>query len=189
MAHVHFVSMATDLAWGAPLTEDDLATMPDDGHRYELVDGVLIVTPAPGLNHQICVTALGALLATVSPPELRVLVAPFEVRLSRLTILQPDVLVAHKSDFGEDRLEHAPLLAIEVLSPSTRRIDLGTKRLAFEAAGVAAYWLVDPHTPSLIVLELDEQGRYLEKATATGDEAYHATIPFPVTVVPARLLD
>ena len=189
MARVHFVAMATDLAWGAPLTEDDLAAMPDDGHRYELIDGTLIVTPAPGLHHQICVTALGVLLGTVVPPELRVLVAPFDVRLSRLTVLQPDVLVARKSDFGEDRLEHAPILVVEVLSPSTRRIDLGTKRLAFEAAGVAAYWLVDPHALTLTVLELDDRGRYLEKATVTGDEAYQATIPFPVTVIPARLLD
>lgn len=181
--------MATDLAWGAPLTEDDLATMPDDGHRYELVDGALIVTPAPGLQHQICVTALGALLATVSPPELRVLVAPFDVRLSPLTVLQPDVLVARKSDFDDTRLEQSPILAVEVLSPSTRRIDLGTKRLAFEAAGVPAYWPVDPDAPSLTVLELDDQGRYLERTTVTGDDPYHATIPFPVTVVPARLLD
>ena len=189
MARVHSVPMATDLAWGAPLTEDDLATMPDDGHRYELIDGSLIVTPAPGLHHQICVTALGALLGTNGPPELRVLVAPFDVRLSRLTVLQPDVLVAPKSDFGEARLEQAPVLAVEVLSPSTRRIDLGTKRLAFEAAGVAAYWLVDPDGPSLTVLELDDQSRYVERATVTGDEPYQATIPFPVTVVPARLLD
>ncbi len=189
MARVHSGPMATDLAWGAPLTEDDLASMPDDGHRYELVDGTLIVTPAPGLHHQICVTALGALLATVRPPELRVLVAPFDVRLSRRTVLQPDLLVARTGDFDEARLEHAPMLAVEVLSPSTRRIDLGTKRLAFEAAGVAACWLVDPHAPSLTVLELDDQGRYVEKTTVTGDETYHATIPFQVTVVPARLLD
>ena len=107
MARVHFVAMATDLAWGAPLTEDDLAAMPDDGHRYELIDGTLIVTPAPGLHHQICVTALGILLGTVMPPELRVLVAPFDVRLSRLTVLQPDMLVASKSDFDEARLARA----------------------------------------------------------------------------------
>ena len=75
-----------------------------------------------------------------------------------------------------------------MLSPSTRRIDLGTKRLAYEAAGVPAYWLVDPDVPSLTVLELDA-GRYVERATVTGGEAFHATVPFAVTVVPARLLD
>ena len=86
------------------------------------------------------------------------------------------------------RLEGPPLLAIEVLSPSTRRIDLGSKRLAYEAAGLPAYWLVDPDVPSLTVLELDA-GRYVERATVTGEEPFHATFPFSMTVVPARLLD
>jgi Uma2 family endonuclease len=85
-------------------------------------------------------------------------------------------------------VEGAPVLVVEVLSPSTRSIDLGTKRLAYEAAGVPAYWLVDPEVPSLTVLELDA-GRYVERATVTGDDAFHADFPFAVTVIPARLLD
>ena len=105
-----------------------------------------------------------------------------------ITVLEPDVLVARTADLTPARLEGPPLLAVEVLSPSTRRIDLGTKRLAYEAAGVPAYWLVDPEVPSLTVLELDA-GRYVERATVTGEEAFEATFPFAVTVVPARLLD
>jgi Uma2 family endonuclease len=176
------------LPWGAVLTEDDLATMPDDGHRYELLDGTLLVTPAPNPNHQRCVTSLLVLLHAARRPGQTVLVAPLNVRLSRTTVLEPDVLVAQTADLTPARLEGPPLLAVEVLSPSTRRIDLGTKRLAYEAAGVPAYWLVDPDVPSLTVLELDA-GRYVERATVTGDEAFHATVPFAVTVVPTRLLD
>ena len=176
------------LPWGAVLTEDDLATMPDDGHRYELLDGTLLVTPAPNVNHQQCVGALFALLRSARQSGHTVLVAPLDVRLSRVTVLEPDVLVARTADLTPARLEGPPLLAVEVLSPSTRRIDLGTKRLAYEAAGVPAYWLVDPDVPSLTVLELDAGG-YAERATVTGDEAFHATFPFAVTVVPARLLD
>jgi Uma2 family endonuclease len=176
------------LPWGAVLTEDDLAAMPDDGHRYELLDGTLLVTPAPNESHQTCVTSLVVLLRTARPPGRKVLVAPFDVRLSRITVLEPDVLVADKASMTPARLEGPPLLAVEVLAPSTRRIDLGTKRLAYEAAGVPAYWLVDPDVPSLTVLELDA-GRYVERATVAGDEAFHATLPFPVTVIPARLLD
>ena len=116
------------------------------------------------------------------------LVAPFDVRLSPTTVVQPDVLVARVSDLTDTRLEGAPLLAVEVQSPSTHRIDLGTKRLVFEEAGVPAYWLVDPDRPSVTVLHL-EDGRYVEHATVTGDEPYSTTVPFPVTVVPARLLD
>jgi Uma2 family endonuclease len=176
------------LPWGAVLTEDDLATMPDDGHRYELLDGALLVTPAPSINHQICVTALLVLLHAARLDDHRVFVAPLDVRLSHVTVLEPDVLVARKADLTPARHEGPPLLVVEVLSPSTRRIDLGTKRLAYEAAGVPAYWLVDPEVPSLTVLELDA-GRYVERATVAGDEPYRATFPFPVTVVPARLLD
>lgn len=176
------------LPWGAPLTEDDLATMPDDGHRYELLDGTLLVTPSPNLGHQRCVGSIFLLLHSARRPEHMVLVAPFDVRLSHITVLVPDVLVARRTDLTPARLEGPPLLAVEVLSPSTHHIDQGAKRLAYEAAGVPAYWLVDPDVPSLTVLEL-EDGRYVERATVAGDEPFHATVPFPVTVVPAGLLD
>lgn len=162
--------------------------MPDDGHRYELVDGALVVTPAPNVRHQTCVLALGMLLYSARGEGHRVLIAPVDVRLSPTTVVQPDVLVARQSDLTDTRLEGAPLLAVEVLSASTSRIDLGTKRLVFEAAGVPAYWLVDPDEPSLTVLHLQD-GRYIELVTVTGEEPYAATVPFPVTVVPARLLD
>jgi Uma2 family endonuclease len=188
MARVHSTEMATDLSWGAPLTEDDLAEMPDDGHRYELLEGALIVSPSPKLRHQRCVRSMLVLLHAARSPEHEVVVSPFDVRLSRTTVLQPDVLVARKADLTPDLLAGAPVLAVEVLSPSTRLIDLGSKRLAYEEAGVPAYWLVDPEEPSLTVLHL-EDGRYVQHALVTGDEAYTATIPFPVTVVPARLLD
>jgi Uma2 family endonuclease len=180
--------MALDLTWGAPFTDDDLATRPDDGHRYEVIDGSLFVTPAPDARHQTCTGSLFSLLQSARGPEHKVLFAPFDVRLSRLTVVQPDLIVARRADMTPARLEGPPLLAVEVLSPGTRLIDLGTKRLAYDAAGVPAYWLVDPDVPSLTVLELDA-GRYVERATVAGDEAFSAAFPFPVTVVPARLLD
>ena len=180
--------MALDFSWGAPFTEDDLAAMPADGHRYELLDGTLLVTPAPSLNHQLCAGSLFVLLREARQPGQVVLLAPFDVRLSRITVLEPDVLVAWRADLTPARLEGTPLLTVEILSPSTRRIDVSAKRLAYEAAGVPAYWLVDPDIPSLTVLEL-EDGRYVERATVAGDEPFHATVPFPVTVEPAGLLD
>ena len=89
--------------------------------------------------------------------------------------------------FTPKRIELPPLLVVEVGSPSTRRVDLGTKRLAYEAAGVAAYWLLDPGGPALTVLHL-EGGIYVEHARVAGDERYVATVPYPVTVVPGSLL-
>lgn len=188
MVHLHSDLMATDLAWGVPFTEDDLAAMPDDGRRYELVDGVLIVSPSPSFAHQRCVTSLVALLLGSEPPDQRVLVGPFDVRFGHTTVVIPDLLVARRADLTPARLETAPLLVVEVRSPSTARIDAGTKRLVYEAAGVPAYWLVDPDGPSLTVLHLVD-GRSVEHATVAGDETYEATVPFPVGVTPARLLD
>jgi Uma2 family endonuclease len=188
MAHVQSAPMATDLVWGAPFTEDDLADTPEDGRRYELVDGALIVSPSPNMGHQLCVTRLVMLLGAACAAEYELLVGPFDVRFSRDTVLIPDLLVARKVDLKPARLETAPLLVVEVRSPSTRRFDEGTKRLVYEAGGVAVYWLVDPDEPRLTVLHLVD-GRYVEHATVAGDEAYEATIPFPVTVVPNRLLN
>lgn len=178
----------TTLPRGQALTRRDLDTMPDDGHRYELIDGTLIVTPAPSERHQTILVKLTVLLHPPCPREMRLLFAPFDVALADDTVMQPDLLVARRVDFTDRDLPVAPLLAVEVLSPSTRHIDLSLKRARFEAAGAASYWVVDPDGPNLTVWELEE-GRYVERAHVVGDEAYDATAPFAVTIVPARLLD
>jgi Uma2 family endonuclease len=175
------------LPWGAPLTHDDLMEMPDDGHRYEIVDGSLLVTPAPGYQHQYSVTELLVLLHAAIGPELVVLAAPFDFVVSSNTVLQPDLLVARRADVAPKSLEHAtPLLVVEILSPSTRLTDLGTKRLAYQAAGVPAYWVVDPEEPSVTVFRLDDDV-YREDAKVVGDAVYRAEWPAVVEVVPARL--
>lgn len=170
-----------------PLSYADLDDMPDDGHRYELIDGTLIVTPAPRVIHQRAVLNLATQLKAFCPHELEVFVAALDVVLSESTVMQPDVLVARRSDLTERNLPAAPVLAVEVLSPSTRRIDLGTKRLAFEAAGVSSYWVVDPDEPSLTVFEL-EAATYREVARVAGSETWEGTRPFPVAVRPAELI-
>ncbi len=177
------------LPLGVPLTVQDVWDIPDDGHRYELIEGVLIVTPAPGAGHQTCAARIWALLDAAAGPDHLVLLAPFDWVAGPQTLLQPDVLVARRSDVaatGDKRLERPPLLVVEVASPSTRMMDRGTKRLAFEAAGVPVYWLVDPDVPTLTVLRLRDR-TYVEEARVQGDEAYEGTEPFPVTVVPSRL--
>jgi Uma2 family endonuclease len=171
----------------APLTRADLARMPDDGRRHELIDGVLLVTPAPAFVHQRIVLLLAMKLEQACPPELCALTAPFDVVLATDTVVQPDVLVARRDNFGSGDLPGPPLLAVEVLSPSTRRFDVMLKFSRYEAAGCAAYWVVDPDTPSLIAWELRD-GAYVQVAKATGDEAARLTSPFDVTVVPADLL-
>ncbi len=108
----------TTLPRSRPLTRADLDAMPDDGHRYELIDGALIVTPAPGLPHQRAVGELYVLLRSACPPELEVLLAPFDVALADDTVMQPDLLVARRRDLTMRDLPTAPVLAVEVLSPA-----------------------------------------------------------------------
>lgn len=177
----------TALPWGSELTVEDLEAVHEDGHRYELLDGSLLVTPAPNTLHQRCVGRLVALVVAAASRDLEVLVGPFDWVVGPATLFQPDLLVARRDDVGPKRLEQAPLLVVEVLSPSTRRIDLGTKRVAYADAGVGGYWLVDPDVPSLMVLDL-EGGQYSEVTTVTGDTAFASTYPFEATVVPSALV-
>jgi len=170
--------------------------MPDDGNRYELVDGALIVTPSPVTLHQIVVGELHLLLRMACPAAYRVLLAPYDVRISATTVLQPDLLVAHRDAFDVRFLPGAPLLAVEVLSPSTRHIDLGLKRGRYEAAGCVSYWVIDPDVPSVTAWELGARGpqgpqgpqNYAEAGVASGDEPLTLDRPFLVTVVPATLV-
>jgi Uma2 family endonuclease len=183
-------SSFAEVAEGRPFTVDDLETMPDDGHRYELIDGMLIVTPAPGWHHQQGSGALFVQLWNACTPELRVLSAPFGVRTSVLNELQPDILVARYADLTLKNLPVAPVLAVEVLSASTALNDLNNKKAAYERMGTASYWVLDPELPGrLIVFELDSRGRYAEVASVSGEEKFTTDRPFPITIVPARLLD
>ncbi len=178
------------LAEGRPFTVHDLEAMPDDGRRYELIDGMLLVTPAPGWSHQEMALTLYTVLRGECPPGLRVLAAPFAVRTTPTNEVQPDVLVARYADLTEANLPVAPLLAVEALSRSTQLNDRNTKKAHYERLGVASYWVLDPVAPGgLEVYELADHGRYELVAAVTGDGIFAAQRPFPVRVCPARLLD
>lgn len=171
-----------------PFSVADLEGMPDDGRRYELIDGQLLVSPAPGLRHQAMALALYRLLDDACPDDLFVLAAPFAVRTDLSNELQPDVLVARRAELTENNLPAAPVLAVEVLSPSGRLIDLSLKRAAYERMGTPSYWVLNPEVPDLLVLELDPSGTYQQVARVTGAEAFSATEPFEVRIVPTNLL-
>jgi len=168
-------------------TVDDLDALPEDGLRYELVDGVLLVSAAPSYVHQLALTNLVALMVTTCPHPLQTLVALVDVRFSPTRQLQPDLIVLPDQQRGGPALRPLPLLAVEVLSPSTRAVDLTLKRHVFEQGGIASYWLLDPLAPSLTVLELVD-GVYVETAVVMGEKGHDAVRPFPVRVVPADLV-
>jgi Uma2 family endonuclease len=96
--------------------------------------------------------------------------------------------VGRDEDFTERSLPLPPVLAVEVLSPSTAIHDVNTKKAVYERLGVPSYWVIDPDGPWLKVFELDAEGRYQEIAKAAGGEAFDAERPFPVRIVPRELL-
>ncbi|MCI0686403.1 MAG: Uma2 family endonuclease [Sporichthyaceae bacterium] len=175
--------------YGRPFTVADLEDFPDDGHRYELLDGNLIVTPAPAWSHQEVALSLAVLLRQACPADLRVVIAPFAVQLADDTELQPDVLVARYDDLTPKNLPTAPVLAIEVASPSTRLIDRNLKLAAFERFGAASFWLVDASSsdPMVTVFDLVD-GKYEQLAEITGDQELTVTRPFPIRLRPSDLV-
>ena len=127
------------------LTIDMLDDFPDDGTRYELLEGMLLVTPAPSFAHQIVATRLATVLTNALTGAAQV-VATGAIQRGKHTQLQPDILVypsvypptAHWRDIRDW------WLAVEVLSPSSRLYDREVKRGAYLALGVEEYWIVDP---------------------------------------------
>ncbi|MEV4260098.1 Uma2 family endonuclease [Kribbella sp. NPDC049584] len=166
----------------------DLDALPDDGMRYELVDGVLLVTPAPLPIHQTAVLELAVRLRSACPDDLKVFIAPTDFQPTRQRSLQPDVLVCRRADVGPRAVEKPPLLAVEVLSAATRSKDLVFKRRLYEEAGVTSYWIFDPASEELTVLELVD-GTYHQRAVVIGKDVFEAEFPFPVRILPAELLD
>lgn len=181
-------SAASWVPTGRPFLATDLAAAPDDGNRYELVDGMLVVSPAPKPRHQRALRNLTVLMTEGCPAEHEVFFAPLDVVLADDTVVQPDLLVTRRADLTEANLPTAPLLAVEILSQSTRGFDLLTKRDRLRRAGCPSYWVVDPDVPRLIAWELDAAGEYQQVVDVAGDQAWTAERPFPVTIVPGRLL-
>jgi Uma2 family endonuclease len=101
-------------------TVADLELLPDDGLQYELLDGVLLVSPAPVPVHQRAIVRLAVVLDAACPPRgMEVFVAPLDWQPDLRTSLQPDVLVARDEDVEPKNIRRPLLLAVEVLSPST----------------------------------------------------------------------
>lgn len=126
----------------------ELVALPEDGLRHELLDGMHVVTPAPRPLHQIALGLVWAhfLEASRSRNDVQVFTSPADVVLGARTLVQPDLFVVRRTP-GK-RPEHwaevgTPLLAVEILSPTTAPRDRGAKRRIYQQAKVQQYWIVD----------------------------------------------
>lgn len=137
--------------WTAAMVRE----LPDDGNRYEVVHGVLLVTPAPRHMHQLVAGELYHRLRLYLDrldPRCRVLFSPADISWDEDTLVQPDLFVyppdEHTGRWADIR---TLLLAVEVLSPSTRRRDRFLKRRLYQEYRVATYWIVDADARSVEV--------------------------------------
>lgn len=175
------------LPYAGPLTVADLEQTPEDGYRYELLDGVLVVTSSPSVAHQRVVGNLHVQLRAACPRRFEVFVAPLDVVLAEDSLVVPDLIVVDRIDNPGKRIPALPLLAIEVISPSSRGFDLMLKRDRLERAGIPSYWVVDPLDPRLIAWDFRD-GRYVEVADVRREESFTATLPYPVSLTPSALV-
>jgi Uma2 family endonuclease len=161
-------------------TYNDYAKLPDDGRRYEVMNGVLIMTPAPSGAHQDTVGRFYYyLLQQIEFAGLgKVRLAPFDVELTPKRVVQPDVLVIlnpNLQNLTPSRLIGPPDLAIEIASPGTATYDRLSKYEAYELAGVSEYWLADPDERCVEVLILNH-GKYESLGIFQGDDTLQSQV-------------
>jgi len=172
------------------LTYEDLLALPDDGMRHELIDGEHYVTPSPASAHQLI---LGNLYYVIrSHLEHRrlgvIMFAPFDIILSKYDVVVPDLIYFSSKRFkrvvDERNAQGPPDLAVEVLSPSTRRRDIHLKRNLYERKGVGEYWVVDPKRKTIKISRLN-RGKYRNAADLSLESRDVLTSPlFPKLKLP-----
>ncbi len=143
-------------------TYDDWARLPEDGTRYEVIDGELYMTPAPSVSHQFAIAnLLDAMSSFVRARRLGyVLPSPLGVRLPNQPVpLEPDIVfvsAARKPIIGMEYIEGVPDLVVEILSPSNWMYDRHEKFRLYQTSGVPEYWIVDYRAKTVEVFVLEE---------------------------------
>src|SRR5438105_12409067 len=185
------LSVVTPADWvpGPPQgswTYEDSAVLPDDGRRYEIVNGVLVMAPAPGPAHQsITVRIAYYLFPHIDLAGIgKLFTAPIDVDLGPKNMYQPDLVVVlntHLDRVAEKKIIGAPDLVVEVASPSTAAYDRLTKYDIYARSGIAEYWIVKPTSRTIEVLVLENR-EYRSLGIFSGQQT------LPSRIVPGLLV-
>ena len=165
-----------------PLTYEDYCELPDDGKRYEILDGELFVSLAPAPRHQTVLQNLHLILGRfVKDHKLgTIYIAPIDMLLAQTTVAQPDLLFigsGHDAIVTGRAVEGPPDLAVEILSPSTERKDRTTKATLYARYGIRHYWIVHPTERTIELFELETES-YRHVVTEKGDAVVRSPL-FP----------
>jgi Uma2 family endonuclease len=176
-------------------TVADYMDLPDDGKRYEVLEGELVMSPSPSRRHQIVLGNLYMLLRQhVRERELGIVfLSPFDVVLSAVTVCEPDLLYVSKARaeiVTDPNVQGAPDLSIEIISPSGTKYDRVVKRKIYEEAKTAHYWLVDPEQKTVEELVLNASGKFVPGAALDLPEEVFRPACFPELSLPlARIFE
>lgn len=153
---------------GLRLTADEFSELPDDECRYELIDGVVIMSPSPIPRHQLIASRIERLIGDFLDTEpLGFVFRETDVRFADDLVYCPEIVFFYASrvESVDHPLAGAPDLVVEVISPSSRRLDTVTKMHDYEQYGVAEYWIIDPKNKSTTFYRL-EGGNFVESKPA-----------------------
>jgi Uma2 family endonuclease len=176
---------------GEPWTVDDLDQLPpDNGMKYEILDGSLVVSPRSNTYHDGVAAEICYIFASQGPRScLASMEAGVKVR-DGTTYLVPDAILAARSAYKNRDTDYLSpsdvLIVVEVLSMSNRGHDLVTKRHYYAVAGIPQYWIADPDERTLTVLALDKE-TYVQRAVLKPGDVWHTEDPFPLTIEPAEI--
>lgn len=176
--------------FGLRMTADEYLTLPESPLHWELVDGVVVLSPSPSFWHQeIAGEILFQITTFLESRPLGKVVFDIDVKLRDNLVYRPDIvfLSAPKAAHIRDRITVAPDLVVEVISPGSRSYDSQTKRSDYAAAGVAEYWLIDPQRQSQKFFVL-ENGAYREREAAGERYAAHVLPGFQLDLSRIRRL-
>ncbi len=163
--------------------QDYLKLPEEEGFRYEILDGMLVKEPVPNLHHQRIARRLLRILEDffmIYDPLGEVFIAPVDITLSNTDVCQPDLLYisGHNSKIMEEkRINGAPHLVVEILSPATRTNDCIKKRMLYERLGIPHYWVVDPENKDITAYALSD-GTYNVRNSTVADQYFtHPDFP------------
>lgn len=163
--------------------QDYLELSEEPGYRYEILAGELIKEPGPIIVHQRVSRELEFILLVYfrqSDPRGEIFNAPLDLTLGDYTVVQPDILYisgAQREIIQETRIDGSPLLAVEIISESSRRKDRLQKRQIYQEAGIQHFWLVDPHEKTLECLALRDSAYILATAGMDNEIVTHPNFP------------
>lgn len=177
---------------GLRMSADEYLSLGETSERYELIDGVVVMSPSASDEHSEVAIEVATQLQTFAKATglIRVF-ADIDTRFSTTLVYRPDVLVylAHRLQQGVSRRNLAPDLVVEILSPGNRGLDLVTKRRDYDRFGVGEYWIIDPELAQIRVLQRKAaDGPYVESLATDAAITSNAIAGFVLDLAPIRAI-